>query len=105
MPDVIRNASVVKSTDNYDRLYYPQDTITKSSVYTRWVDDINMLRTHTTSGIRSLLKNLPKDDGLYMLPGLVYRRDVIDKTHIGEPHQLDIWRITKNKSYNRNNLL
>jgi phenylalanyl-tRNA synthetase alpha chain len=25
-------------------------------------------------------------------PGLVYRRDVVDRLHVGEPHQLDLWR-------------
>jgi phenylalanyl-tRNA synthetase alpha chain len=28
-------------------------------------------------------------------PGLVYRRDVIDRLHTGEPHQMDLWRIKK----------
>ena len=26
-------------------------------------------------------------------PGLVYRRDVVDRLHVGEPHQLDLWRV------------
>jgi phenylalanyl-tRNA synthetase alpha chain len=24
-------------------------------------------------------------------PGLVYRRDVVDRLHVGEPHQVDLW--------------
>lgn len=24
---------------------------------------------------------------IYLLPGMVYRRDVLDKTHVGKPHQ------------------
>src|SRR5260370_254211 len=28
-------------------------------------------------------------------PGLVYRRDAIDRPHVGEPHQVDIWRATR----------
>jgi phenylalanyl-tRNA synthetase alpha chain len=28
-------------------------------------------------------------------PGLVYRRDVIDRLHVGEPHQVDLWRIAR----------
>jgi phenylalanyl-tRNA synthetase alpha chain len=24
-------------------------------------------------------------------PGLVWRRDAIDRLHVGEPHQLDLW--------------
>jgi phenylalanyl-tRNA synthetase alpha chain len=26
-------------------------------------------------------------------PGLVYRRDAVDRHHVGEPHQVDLWRI------------
>jgi phenylalanyl-tRNA synthetase alpha chain len=26
-------------------------------------------------------------------PGIVYRRDTIDRTHTGEPHQVDLWRV------------
>jgi phenylalanyl-tRNA synthetase alpha chain len=30
-----------------------------------------------------------------VLPGLVYRRDAIDRLHVGEPHQVDVWRIAE----------
>lgn len=30
-----------------------------------------------------------------ILPGLCYRRDVVDKIHCGEPHQMDIWRVKR----------
>jgi phenylalanyl-tRNA synthetase alpha chain len=32
-------------------------------------------------------------DVLLACPGLVYRRDCIDRLHTGEPHQLDLWRV------------
>ena len=32
-------------------------------------------------------------DRLHALPGLVYRRDSIDRTHVGAPHQVDLWRL------------
>ncbi|MDQ1122063.1 hypothetical protein QE412_000636 [Microbacterium trichothecenolyticum] len=28
-----------------------------------------------------------------MAPGHVYRRDAVDRSHVGEPHQVDLWRI------------
>lgn len=105
---IIRNNPIVTTSDNYDKLYYPKSDITKSSVYTRWVNEYEILRTQTTSGIPKLLNKVSEDnieDGLYLLPGLVYRRDVIDKTHVGEPHQLDVWRISKSKKYSRKDLL
>jgi phenylalanyl-tRNA synthetase alpha chain len=33
------------------------------------------------------------DDVLLACPGLVYRRDAIDRLHTGTPHQLDLWRV------------
>jgi phenylalanyl-tRNA synthetase alpha chain len=42
--------------------------------------------------LRSLALN-PYDDVLLACPGLVYRRDVVDRLHVGEPHQLDLWRV------------
>ena len=32
-------------------------------------------------------------DELIVAPGLVYRRDTVDRSHVGEPHQVDLWRI------------
>ena len=32
-------------------------------------------------------------DRLHVLPGLVYRRDAVDRTHVGTPHQVDLWRL------------
>jgi phenylalanyl-tRNA synthetase alpha chain len=46
--------------------------------------------------IPSLLRQVAQDpprDLLLVCPGLVYRRDQIDRLHTGEPHQLDLWRI------------
>jgi phenylalanyl-tRNA synthetase alpha chain len=37
-------------------------------------------------------------------PGLVYRRDVVDRLHIGEPHQIDIW-IARQARLRRTDLL
>ena len=103
-PTIIKDSPIVNSKDNYDNLYYPQDTITKSSRYTRWINDTTLLRTQMTSSIPPALKSITKDT-LLVCPGIVYRRDVVDKTHVGEPHQMDIWRITKDIVYTREDLL
>jgi phenylalanyl-tRNA synthetase alpha chain len=34
------------------------------------------------------------------MPGLVYRRDAIDRTHVGAPHQVDLWRIASHPRLN-----
>ncbi|HEX7743975.1 MAG TPA: hypothetical protein VF462_01760 [Micromonosporaceae bacterium] len=89
---------IVPIADNYDRLRYPMDAVTRDRRYTRYVDGERMLRSHTTARIPALLARLATegpDDILLSVPGICYRRDVIDRTHVGEPHQLDLWRVRR----------
>jgi phenylalanyl-tRNA synthetase alpha chain len=88
----------VPVADNYDRLGYPADAITREARYTRYVDAGNMLRSHSSAMIPPALRGLtrqPGDDVQLACPGIVYRRDAIDWQHAGAPHQLDLWRITR----------
>jgi phenylalanyl-tRNA synthetase alpha chain len=88
---------LVATADNYDRLGYSPDDVTRDSRYSRHVSPTVMLRSHTSAGIPALLDSLRGElgryDELHVLPGLVYRRDAIDRTHVGEPHQVDLWRL------------
>ncbi len=85
---------VVPIEDNYDRLGYPPDGPARDARYTRYVSEVQLLRTQTSAMIPPLLRRLRGDgDWLVSCPGIVYRRDVIDRQHAGEPHQLDLWRI------------
>ena len=96
-----RGTAVVKKTDNFDALGYPNDEVTLSERYTRYVDDENILRTQMTSVMPSVLKNFAKNPNsktLWMCPGMVYRRDVVDRTHVGEPHQMDIWMLKEGQT-------
>ena len=66
--------------------------------HTRYVDRRRMLRSHSTAMIPAALRALaaePVDDVLLVCPGVVYRRDAIDRLHAPTPHQLDLWRITR----------
>jgi phenylalanyl-tRNA synthetase alpha chain len=57
-----------------------------------------MLRSHSTAMVPSALRTLAAelaDDTLVVCPGVVYRRDAIDRLHAATPHQLDLWRITR----------
>jgi phenylalanyl-tRNA synthetase alpha chain len=92
-----RGPRIVPVTDNYDRLGYPAEAITRDARYTRYVDAGHMLRSHSSAMIPPALRRLagqPGDDVLLACPGMVYRRDAIDWQHTGTPHQLDLWRIT-----------
>lgn len=88
---------LVATADNYDRLGYSPDDVTRDSRYSRHVSPTVMLRSHTSAGIPALLDSLRGElghyDTLHVLPGLVYRRDAVDRTHVGAPHQVDLWRI------------
>ena len=94
---VHRAERVVPVTDNYDALGYPPDGPARDSRHTRYVDAGRLLRSQTSAAVPSALRALASAapaDVLVCAPGLVYRRDAIDRLHVGEPHQLDLWRIT-----------
>lgn len=99
---ISRNHPVVSLENNYDRLGYPSNGAARDARYTRYVTDKMILRTQTSSAVPDLLLNLctdPPRDLLLVLPGIVYRRDSIDRLHCGEPHQLDLWRIVDSSNH------
>jgi len=95
---VRRATPIVSIADNYDALRYPRDGAARDARYTRYVCDTALLRTQTSAMIPPLLRELagaPVADVLLACPGVVYRRDRIDRLHTGEPHQLDLWRVRR----------
>jgi len=80
---------------NYDMLYYPEDNASRSPRYSRYVTEDTLLRTHTSAMIPQLLPSVEADDETLLCPGITYRRDVVDRLHTGEPHQMDIWRVSR----------
>jgi phenylalanyl-tRNA synthetase alpha chain len=89
---------VVTVADNYDRLLYPPGGAARDARYTRYLSRDTLLRTQTSAMIPPLLRRLaaaPPEDVLLACPGLVWRRDRIDRLHVGEPHQLDLWRVRR----------
>jgi phenylalanyl-tRNA synthetase alpha chain len=102
--DVVVNRAdpLVTLADNYDRLHYPGEAAARDARYARYVSNATLLRTHTSAMIPPLLRTLagdpsPPPDVLLVCPGIVYRRDTIDRLHTGEPHQADLWRIRRGK--------
>jgi phenylalanyl-tRNA synthetase alpha chain len=93
-----RQSPIVSIADNYDHLHYPPEGAARDARYTRYVCDTALLRTQTSAMIPGLLRRLaeaPPEDVLLACPGLVYRRDCIDRLHTGEPHQMDLWRVRR----------
>lgn len=94
---VHRESPIVSIADNYDRLKYPADGPARAARYTRYVCDTALLRTSTSATVPKAMQasatRMPADV-LLACPGLVYRRDCIDRLHLGEIHQMDLWRIS-----------
>jgi len=92
----VRSSPVVPVENNYDRLNYPSEGAARDARYTRYISERYILRTQTSSAIPDTLAGMRGStpaDLLLMVPGMVYRRDSIDRLHCAEPHQLDIWRL------------
>jgi phenylalanyl-tRNA synthetase alpha chain len=93
-----RSPALVTVADNYDALGYPPDGASRDARYTRYVTRKRLLRTQMSALIPGALRTLRPadyDDVLIVCPGLTYRRDAIDRLHVGEPHQLDLWRVAR----------
>lgn len=91
---------VVAVADNYDRLGYPPAAVTRDARYSHYVTSTTMLRSHVSAGVPPALRALAADgpaDVLLVLPGMVHRRDAVDRHHVGTPHQLDLWRIARDR--------
>jgi phenylalanyl-tRNA synthetase alpha chain len=92
----VRDSPIVPVRENYDRLGYDPGDVTRARRYTRYVSRTVMLRSHTSAGLPVALEDYAGQAGvdeLIVAPGLVYRRDAVDRSHVGEPHQVDLWRI------------
>jgi phenylalanyl-tRNA synthetase alpha chain len=102
---IVRGSRIVSLDDNYDHLGYAPDAVTRDARYTRYVDPTHMLRSHSSAMIPGALRRLAGEaaagkapaDVLLVCPGICYRRDSIDWQHTGEPHQLDLWRVSRRR--------
>jgi phenylalanyl-tRNA synthetase alpha chain len=98
-PEIHRGSRIVSVEDNYDWLYYPSEGAARDSRYTRYVGPGHLLRTQMTAAIPGALRSRPPvdQDRLLMAPGIVYRRDSVDRLHCGEPHQMDVWLVSRRR--------
>jgi phenylalanyl-tRNA synthetase alpha chain len=103
-----RSSPVVTIEENYEMLGYEPDSPTREARYTRYLDERRLLRSHTSAMIPGALRSVAAEaDGhevVVACPGLVYRRDVVDRLHVGEPHQLDLWRVRRGERLEEDDL-
>lgn len=110
---VHRAHPIVSLDDNYERLGFPADAVTRNVRYTRYVSQTCVLRSHTSALIPPALRQLAAEandnaaptDVLLVCPGICYRRDSIDWQHTGTPQQLDLWRLHAKQRMQESDLL
>jgi phenylalanyl-tRNA synthetase alpha chain len=103
-PTIWRSSPITTVANNFDKLYFPSDSLSRSPKYTRYLSDDKLLRTHTTAIMPELLPKL-QGEQLIVHPGICYRRDVVDKRHVGEPDQMDVWLISEHQHLGRKALV
>ncbi|WP_414586271.1 hypothetical protein [Scytonema sp. PCC 10023] len=103
-PTIWRSSPITTVANNFDKLYFPSDSLSRSPKYTRYLSDGKLLRTHTTAIMPDLLPKL-QGEQLIVHSGICYRRDVVDKRHVGEPHQMDIWLMSEHQHLGREALV
>lgn len=96
--DVIQIPEIVSADVSFDLFDFPPDHPARSKSDTYYVDDKNILRTHTTvmwnyylhnEGVKKrIAENKPV--GCFSF-GKVYRKDEIDRKHMNVFHQIDGW--------------
>lgn len=96
--DVIETNEIVPADISFDLFDFPKDHPARSKSDTYYVDDNNILRTHTTVMWYYYLQQPEVKErmergepvGCFSY-GKVYRKDEIDRNHMNVFHQLDGW--------------
>lgn len=99
---------VIEAKKVWNTLGYGEDLASLDGRYTRWMDEQWALRSQTSALVPEALLQLAAEDwpgGVIVLPGRVWRRDLRDKIHIGDPRQMDIWILKKGWQPGREDLL
>lgn len=77
---------VVSVEDNFDKLLIPKDHPARSKSDTYYVNDKQVLRTHTSAHQNEILARGVRD---FLVTGDVYRKDEIDRHHYPVFHQTE----------------
>jgi phenylalanyl-tRNA synthetase alpha chain len=94
--DLVDFPRIVTVEQCFDLLNMPKDHPARRETDTYYLDDIHILRTHTTAfwsfylKDKKTLEKLEKDREIKALaPGIVFRKDEIDRSHYPAFHQID----------------
>src|SRR3990167_3362136 len=96
--DIIQIPEIVPTDISFDLFDFPPDHPARFASDTYYVDEKNILRTHTTVMLYyyvnqpSVRERLHKKEAVGSLAyGKVYRKDEIDRRHMNVFHQIDGW--------------
>lgn len=94
--DIVEFPRIVTTEQCFDLLNTPQDHPARRETDTYYLDDVHILRTQTTAFWSFYLKDqevldrLDKNGEIKALsPGIVFRKDEIDRSHYPAFHQID----------------
>lgn len=110
LAQVQKQPRIVPAHECHELLGYDANSGATVSAQTCWIDDHLILRTQTTSAILAGLqaaasRRAPGEILVVAAPGITFRRDVRDRWHCAEPHQMDIWVLGDPDLSNRRDLL
>lgn len=96
--DIIQTPEIVPADVSFDLFDFPANHPARSKSDTYYVDDKNILRTHTTVCwyyylmLDEIKERIKKNEpvGCFSF-GKVYRKDEIDRNHMNVFHQIDGW--------------
>lgn len=96
--DVIKTPEIVPADISFDLFDFPADHPARSKSDTYYVDEKNILRTHTTVmwyyflQDENIKKRIAANEAVGAFSfGKVYRKDEIDRNHMNVFHQIDGW--------------
>lgn len=99
---VVKSPGIVPARESFDLFNFPPDHPARSSSDTYYVDDKNILRTHTTIMWyyflldKEIKEKMAKGEAVGALSyGKVYRKDEIDRKHMNVFHQIDGWYLAR----------
>ena len=71
----------------------------RRAVHALRVAERGLAQSHVRArpGCAARARSADVSDVLVACPGVVYRRDSIDRLHTGTPHQLDVWRVARDR--------
>lgn len=96
LAEVHKGPRIISAVENFQLWGNDLQAAGDVGTHSCWVDDELLLRTQTSSAVITGLqaaaaRRAPGEIIMLAAPGITFRRDIRDRWHCAEPHQMDIW--------------